>query len=528
MIKSLAQRAYWCDTCHVPLITENCNGCGKKGRDISAATLVPVFRSELNYLRNRIDKEMHPFLRELELWVNPTNYCYYYRGKALFKLSSSSKSTLLEKKMASGKARTKKKILQQIQKSNRENIENLKYEAEGFIRKVVDQYSGRPILVSFSGGKDSTIISHLAMNALGRSDILHIFADTTIELSDTYRYINDYQKAHPLTPFVICSSKLDFFETAKSIGPPSRILRWCCSTHKTNPLAKLIASISPNQGVLSFDGIRKAESSRRSKYPKISTQHKIAQEILARPILDWSDLQVWIYLLYHGLGYNKAYQKGFRRVGCLYCPLNSDWSVNMIKVHYPKQHDRWLAFLENQAKLMKHSNPEAFISNGWRARAGGKGLDYYKTSIESAPCALSDKAVLYQLLSGDVRNVKMFLRPLGLQMHVNSNCFLETFFIHDIETKEVLASVEVGIEDRAVRVNYFKKKNTRLFQQRVEKQLRKLQSCICCGSCAAQCPANALFVSDGYLIDSIKCVSCLACVSHQCTAVKSLHFNGNK
>ncbi|MBF0303411.1 MAG: phosphoadenosine phosphosulfate reductase family protein [Desulfamplus sp.] len=386
-----------------------------------------------------------------------------------------------------------------------------------------------PVLVSFSGGKDSTVVSHLVMNALGRSDILHIFADTTIEFPDTYRYINDFQQQHPLTPFITSRSQLDFFETAKSIGPPSRILRWCCTTHKTNPLSKIINSLSPNKGVLTFDGVRKSESSRRSEYPRISNQHKIAREILARPILDWSDLQVWIYLRFHDLNFNKAYKRGFRRVGCLYCPFNSDWSYEITKKCYPKKYERWQNFLMEQALRMAHPNPENFVDKGWRARAGGRGLDYYKTSIESAPCLLSDTALSYQLLSGDIKNVNYFLSPFGNQTWIRKNDYSEVFFIHDYQTNELLASVEVGFQDNAIRINYLLEKNRLLFRQRVEKQIKKIQSCFYCGACGAKCTVKALDINQGsYKIDNSKCISCLTCVSHDCPAVKSLHYKGSK
>ena len=41
-------------------------------------------------------------------------------------------------------------------------------------------------------------------------------------------------------------------------------------------------------------------------------------------------------------------------------------------------------------------------------------------------------------------------------------------------------------------------------------------ACISCGSCAAQCPAEAISEGDGkYVIDADKCVDCGACAS-QC------------
>ncbi|MBU0967623.1 MAG: phosphoadenosine phosphosulfate reductase family protein [Proteobacteria bacterium] len=528
MSKPATPRTYWCDSCQVPLLGELCCACGAKGRNISAATLVPVFRPEINYLRNNIDEELHASLREFELWVTPANYNYHSQGKAFFKLSATSADVAITKIKPPHlpTKRTRKETLDQLRESNRAYVEQLQYEAENFIRETVTRFSGRPILVSFSGGKDSTVISHLVMNALGRSDILHIFADTTIELPDTYKYLQNFQKEHPLTPFISSRSALDFYKTAESIGPPSRILRWCCSTHKTNPLSTLITGISPGQGVLTFDGIRKAESARRSKYSRISNKHKIANEILASPIIEWSDLAVWVYLLYHGIKFNPAYKKGFRRVGCLFCPFNSEWSHRMVHYWYATQNNRWTLFLEQHAMRVNHPNPDDFVTKGWRARAGGRGLDHYKAAIESAPCLLSDTAISYQLLSGEIKKVRHFLRPLGPQTQVKSNGCSETFLIHDKITQEMLASVEIGFEDKAIRVNYLLKKNKRLFQQRVEKQLKKLQSCIYCGACGARCPQNALHADSDFRIDFNVCVSCLTCVMHKCPAVESLTKKG--
>lgn len=528
MSLSVNSRAFWCDSCHVPLLGKLCHACGAAGRDFSTAALVPVFRPEINYLKKRVIPELHSFLHELETWIAPSNYTYYGHGTALFRLSATTAdvNSYATLKNPSPPRRSRDETFALFQRANRNYVEQMQYEAEHFIRETVQAHKGLPVLVSFSGGKDSTVASHLVMNALGRSDVLHVFADTTIEFPDTYHYLQKFQQEHPLTPFIISRSQLDFFQTAEAIGPPSRILRWCCTTHKTNPLAKIINSLSPDQGVLTFDGVRRSESARRSEYPRISKQHKIAREILARPILHWTDLQIWIYLLFHGLNFNKAYTKGFRRVGCLYCPFNSDWSYQMTKDRYPRQYERWQTFLMEQAVRMEHPNPVNFSDKGWRTRAGGRGLDHYKTTIESAPCLLSDTAFSYQLLSGDIRKVRHFLRPFGPQTWIKNDEHFESFFIHDYQTNELLASVEVGFDDKAIRVNYLLKKGKFVFQQRVEKQIKKMQACFYCGACGAKCPIKALCIDDDYTIDNSKCVSCLKCVSHKCIAVKSLHYKG--
>jgi phosphoadenosine phosphosulfate reductase len=524
-------RAYWCDRCQVPVLGVRCHCCGEKTRDISSATFSPVFRPEIAFLKKNTFPEICHNLQEIGTWANYNSYQYYSNGKPVLKLGNKKDSSkglnwnCLNAKVLS-KRKTRKQLLEDIRKANAPYVERMQYEAEKFIRQTASQYQDKTLVVSFSGGKDSTVVSHLVMNALGRSDILHMFADTTIEFPDTYKYIEDFQRQHPLTPFVAVRSSLDFFETAENIGPPSRILRWCCTTHKTNPLAKFINGISPDSGVLAFDGIRKSESHRRSNYSRVTKEHKIVKEFLASPILEWSDFHVWIYILYHNLNFNAAYRKGFRRVGCLYCPFNSDWSFKMINSRYPQKSAKWNNFLLSQAKHMKHPNPEIFANYGWRSRAGGRGLEHYKTQIESTPCKISDSAISYQILSGEIKNVRHIFRPFGPQSIIKRNGYSEAFIIHDVITQEMMANVEVAYEDRVVRINYFLPKKRRLFQQRIEKQLKKLQSCIACGACSAKCPKAAILYDKNFVVDPTKCTSCLKCVLHNCPALESLKIKG--
>ncbi len=178
-------RTFWCDTCHVPLLGKLCHACGVVGRDLSSAAFVPVFRPEINYLKKRVIPELHSFLHELETWVTPTNYTYYGHGAALFRLSATTAdvNSYATLKRSRHHRRSREETLALFQKANKIYVEQMQYEAEHFIRETVRTHRGRPVLVSFSGGKDSTVTSHLVMNALGRSDILHVFADTKRKLT---------------------------------------------------------------------------------------------------------------------------------------------------------------------------------------------------------------------------------------------------------------------------------------------------------------------------------------------------------
>ena len=55
-------------------------------------------------------------------------------------------------------------------------------------------YEDREIFISFSGGKDSTVVADLVKRATGRADICHLFGDTTLEFPETYNYIKEYKE----------------------------------------------------------------------------------------------------------------------------------------------------------------------------------------------------------------------------------------------------------------------------------------------------------------------------------------------
>jgi phosphoadenosine phosphosulfate reductase len=82
----------------------------------------------------------------------------------------------------------------------------MEYKAIEFIKKVVLERPNSIKVVSFSGGKDSTVVSHLVRRALSTSAVLHLFGNTTLEYPHTYEYIRRFRTENPRTPFFISKS----------------------------------------------------------------------------------------------------------------------------------------------------------------------------------------------------------------------------------------------------------------------------------------------------------------------------------
>ena len=164
----------------------------------------------------------------------------------------------------------------------------------------------------------------------------------------------------------------NFFEMCEEIGPPSRVKSWCCSIFKTGPMGTTLSNF--NENFLTFYGVRRKESLSRSKYKKISLTPKIQGEMVASPVIDWLDIDIWLYLLTEKIEFNDSYKQGFARVGCWVCPNNSYWSQLLSKLYVVKEfnydikfdYNDWEEFLNKfreSDRLGIAENERVFIDN---------------------------------------------------------------------------------------------------------------------------------------------------------------------
>jgi phosphoadenosine phosphosulfate reductase len=108
-------------------------------------------------------------------------------------------------------------------------------------------------------------------------------------------------------------------------------------------------------------GVRKFESTKRAKFDYImdhawrerifGTDNMSAHWTRFAPIVEWKDEDVWLYILREHLIYNRQYDLGFNRCGCLICPYQADYIDLLIQENYPTMWKRWMDILEKNYTL---------------------------------------------------------------------------------------------------------------------------------------------------------------------------------
>lgn len=201
----------------------------------------------------------------------------------------------------------------------------------------------KPLMITYSGGKDSDVLLHLAIKAKIPMEVVH--SHTTVDMPETVRHVRDV--FHRLeNQGISCTVHMPTYK-GKSVTmwtlipqkrmPPTRIARYCCNVLKENT--------GKNRFIAT--GVRWNESSRRKKTRGIYEKNNkvpsrriiltndnddtrrlfenctLKAKRTVNPIIDWTDDDVWDYISAESIEVNPKYRDGYKRVGCVGCPLSS-------------------------------------------------------------------------------------------------------------------------------------------------------------------------------------------------------------
>lgn len=222
-------------------------------------------------------------------------------------------------------------------------------------------YYGDKLVLTYSGGKDSDVMLHLAVSCLTADDFEVINSHTSVDAPPTVKHIrNVFQelnnkgiKAKVHIPRYPDGKQISMRSLiVQNVYPPTRTARYCCKYLKETSVPNRLCAL----------GVRKAESTQRRGRDIFATRaeqqkvekakffsldhaeevHRESQEIndpawdctliktmkvhgdtIVNPIYDWSDSDVWQYINSRNVTVNPLYYPpyNYKRVGCVLCPM---------------------------------------------------------------------------------------------------------------------------------------------------------------------------------------------------------------
>lgn len=243
------------------------------------------------------------------------------------------------------------------------------YERFRWAAKEAERLFDMPIVVLYSGGKDSDVILQLAKESGVPFRVTHNL--TTADPPDNVYYIRRVfarLREEGIDCRIYVPRRSLWRIMRETLVIPSRMMRVCCSELKERKMPDAPYIVT---------GVRWAESAARRAKSGIAmvynasapqTQRYTGREQAAafgllttddassrrlfeqcqmrgvrvlNPIIDWSDDDVWSYLHSRHIEGNPLYKEGWTRIGCVGCPLAVRRAREIAFARYPGLYKAW-------------------------------------------------------------------------------------------------------------------------------------------------------------------------------------------
>jgi 3'-phosphoadenosine 5'-phosphosulfate sulfotransferase (PAPS reductase)/FAD synthetase len=253
-----------------------------------------------------------------------------------------------------------------------------------------------PLIITYSGGKDSDVMLHLAEVSGIPFEVLHSL--TTADAPETVHHVyNAFRRLEGkgIKCTVDKHTKPDGSRVTmwnlipRKLTPPTRVVRYCCSELKEGG----------GKGRFIATGVRWAESAARKKnrggLEVIASSKKnslilsndndedrrlfetcqLKGKRVVNPIIDWKDADVLDYAAAEKIVMNPLYCEGFGRVGCVGCPMAGKGRVFEF-ARYPKIKAAYIRAFDRMLEELRRRNQGA-VSGTWNT-----GVDVFHWWLE--------------------------------------------------------------------------------------------------------------------------------------------------
>jgi len=453
------------------------------------------------------------------MWAEANKY--YYFGRLVAQTKGGNLYTAPELEIKEELSEPLRPVnIEKMLKKNADFLQVLEQETVKKIYDVWKRYKGKLDVfhVAFSGGKDSIVLLDLVKKALPKDEFVVVFGDTQMEFPDTYDVVDKVEaqcQAEGIR-FYRAKSHMEVLESWRQFAPPSRVLRWCCSVHKSTPQVIKLREVlgKSDYSGLAFVGVRGAESVRRSEYEFESNGMKQRGQRSANPILDWTSFEVWLYIYFNNLVINNAYKKGSQRVGCLCCPMGGSKADYIQYSNYKKEIDAFAQIIM-ESNGRKHVSDIQYISNGgWNARKNGANISnidiVYKERIEN------NKLIIQ--VTNPKTDWKEWIKTLGEVQKDDDYYVVQTA---ELTTRFCFIPRPNGYE---VHLSLDTIKKSPVFGKYFRQVFRKAAYCVACRTCESNCKNSCISFENGLKLTN--CIQCREChtIPVGCLAYHSLRM----
>jgi phosphoadenosine phosphosulfate reductase len=240
---------------------------------------------------------------------------------------------------------------------------------------------------------------------------------------------------------------------------------------------------------------------------------------------------IWLYLMKEKAPFNVLYQRGFERIGCMFCPASDMSEFTTIQSSHPGEWKRWQ---EVATRLTKQQGlSEEWLQRGfWRWRNHPKPVqklaEQLGIPLKPETGESTQEKFTYTISSiGEVEGEKTlqgrFNQPIPLGL---STTFLPALGDVLYDANRGLVQVIIGKGDLQIRCllfesGHFSIKGVEPILEKTAEVLVKavLRGVLCtgCGTCLSLCHENAIILENQRArLEKQKCIQCRACLLGKC------------
>ena len=285
--------------------------------------------------------------------------------------------------------------------------------------KLSETYYNKPLVITYSGGKDSDVLLNLALNSGINFKVVN--SHTTLDAPQTVYHIRQVKKEleNNNIEFEIKKPRLNdkpvtMWELIKKYDfPPTRLHRYCCKVLKETSIPNSLIALGvraeestqrKNRGdfevrgktkkdakiftfehtkevfddALDFSRLLNMDINKENAFDcSLISNCKKKNDIIVNPIIEWTHSDIWEYIRSNNITYNPLYDMGYQRVGCIGCP-EASFKQKCKQFHdFPKYKENYIKTFDEVIKSRKERNKPFILSNGKEIKSGEELFDWW-------------------------------------------------------------------------------------------------------------------------------------------------------